>query len=1519
MRFEAEEFGSLDDVAILKSDQTLSLVQVKHVTERTERPGLSLDDLLEREGKRSRSLFEKWFQSWLSVVDNLQYRSIEAVLYTNRPPAEDFAAILDSGTPQRIDSAAFRTKSPITFESFRNQAGKDAARLDAFLETITFRFNSADIEPAEHALRGRANDLNISSEGFAALLDQIWDWSTRRGEDGRTVEIGIDAVKRACGWRKVEKLSEAFPVARDYVPLGGNLVESFAQEILSLDGSEFILSDVPGAGKSTFLAKLSEYLRIQDVPCIRHHYFLAGDDDSTYERLNSRRTADALIAELEAFTDVSVNPGIDKLKSILTTASDELRKNGRKLVVLLDGLDHVLRTEDEDELTLILKQLLPPPPNLSIVFGTRRIPSARVRALLEHIPSERRYHVPRMSADDCKAMLLAHPAVQVPEHALEAVSARLAQISEGLPLHAHYSVVQLEGLSRQGFIMEDVLDQLVPYGGDLQRYYETIWQTFNPETKILAIVLAVAGFPVPPAAMPNLFNGTATELQRAIESLKPFINETFQGLTLFHASFQEFVADHADTVVYRAASLERLIEWLRLHAKPSLRWRWLHAKEFQEGNPQPLIESTSREWIIASIKDGHSSYAIEELLRLACHAAMTTSDYSAALSRGMSADQLEYSFSSDDNTWNDALSLVGLQRLDRVSTTPEFAEFRHENSDVLLEFAQRAPVELLPAISDELFERFEAIVYARQVLNHRSALEGAAKYYVNALAIARSPLQVVVAFINRFNLGPARFAVSSDYIAALLSSKQFTNAALAVDVVPVAEDQRILLREKLAYAGISQSGAYFSQAVGKGLWGQLYNWIVLRLTEPAQYQWPQRAELPLSIEKFNDAERALLSRALHSAWLNGLLAGAAGDHASLDSWLTDVRRPGWTGKTAFHIASMGFAMGQILVGMDIDLCVPLSQLDEVDVMTPGDPSWEDYELWISYKRSLLEILHDCLDLRFKWQQKALDNSALSHITSIPGFEEYDLYKLALSCDAEMLPREVIESFVSSRLQALQTRLEQFPERAEAYLEVATLARRSGALLLSENCLRKAINNLLGYGNHKDIFLYELLRSLELALQYDIPEVPSLLDRVALVVNVIGRVTDGDETDHLVEDFAGISMQLGSSAMAGAIYQKMMEDERYYQADSVFAKIAEFGKLSDIWVRSLLRTSIDSGARHHILKRAELDDDAASLAADMMADDHDPALVTVPFTKSAEDPSRHERGLGLFESVARTTSPEDIPPDQFINFCTEHRDDHYMEGFSERWWDYWVLKSQKAAYDCVTSAMEQRLIRSWSGNLELRLLPSVLDFEGSSRAFESLIGAARGIHVWNSFYTQAEKTETVFGFLLKNFPKRIDEFIQRTVESGGYRSRMGPLPVRRGAQFLFKAGRSAEAVKLIVAGVERLIDLMANLELPIVCWTREERNVLDALFARLFHVHPEVRSNAAQSLGELLLNTETCKATRNEFETRLSTCLLESQLVTLLYPIAYARRRGYVWPDPELMPHLKARSTALDMVLGSMQL
>jgi NACHT domain len=1517
VQFEAEEYGYLDDVVVLKSDQRLSLIQIKHVTERPDRPGLTLDDLLQRKTARSRSLFEKWFQSWLSVESDPQYKSIEAVLHTNRPPAEDSAAVLSTEIPQRIEAAKLQEKYSTIFESFRNQAGNAADRLDAFLGTIAFRFNSADIEPTEQILRTRAKELNITSEGFASLLDQISIWSTRRNTDGTTVKVNLDAIKRACAWRKVEKLSEDFPVASDYVPLGGSLLEGFARHLPSLDGGDYILSDVPGAGKSTFLAKLSEYLQHENVPCIRHHYFLGGDDESRFERLNSLRTADALIAELQAFINVSVSPSLEKLKEILTAASAELHKKGRTLVILLDGLDHVLRTEDEDELALLLRQLLPPPPHLSIIFGTRHIPSARVRALFQHVPSDRRYNVPRLNADDCKAMLRAHPAIDIPDHAMDAVATRLAEITEGLPLHAHYCLVQLEALSQQGIVLEHTLDQLVPYGGDLGNYYETIWETLSPETKVLAIVLAVAEFTVPREAMPVLFSGTASDLQRALESLRPFVNETVHGLTLFHASFQEFVSNHKDSETYMAASLERLIQWLRIHAKASLRWRWLNAKEFQAGNPQPLIDSTDRTWIINSIKDGRPLHAIEELLRLACHAAMMQSDYCTSLSRGMSANQIEYNPSANNDIWSGAISMAGLQRLDGVSGALHFSDFERDNSDVLLELTNRAPGEELPAIIDELFERFEAVAYAKGVMNHESALEGAAKYYVSALAVARTSLQDVVAFIRRFNFEPARFAVSQDYISALLSSQQFTNALAAVELVPVTEDQRALLRETITFASFSQPGTYDSQAAGEGLWAQLGNKVILKHTTPARYVWPQSSELPLSIERFKDEERAALSRVFHSAWLNGLVAGATNDHASLDSWIKNVQTQGWSGKTGSHLASMGFAMGEILAGFDLDLCSPLSKLNEVDVITPGDPSWEDYELWISYKRALQNILRDSLALRSAFQQKTFDSSTLNRITSIPGFEEYDQYKLLLSCEAGLLPQYLVAPFVEVRLQALRTRLQEFPERAEAYLEVATLARRTGASSLSERCLHDAIDNLLGYGNHKDIFFYELLRSLELAVQHGVAEVPALLDRVAPAVNVIQSVTDGDETSHLVEEFAGISMQLGSSAMAAAVYRQMMDDERFYRAESVFEKIAELGQLSNVWVRSLLRTSVDSSSRHRIAKRAENDDDAVALAAELHSVDHDPILQVPTPKSSTAGRSRQEERLNLLESTVRDVRSEDIQPQQFVEFCTQHHNDHSLEDFSERWLDFWISKDRKAAYECVTNAMDQHLIRSWSGDLELKLLPSVLEFEGPAKAFEALIAAARAVHVWNSFYTQAEKTETVFNFLKKHFPSQIDTFIRRTVESAGYHKRLGALPVRRGAQFFLLVGRQKDAVDLITAGTERLIELMANLELPPIRWTREESNLLASLFTRLFHVHPEVRSRAAESLGELLLNHETSEPTRREMESRLSACRLESQLITLLYPIAYARRQGYAWSDSELAPHLKERCAALGLVLGSM--
>lgn len=58
---------------------------------------------------------------------------------------------------------------------------------------------------------------------------------------------------------------------------------------------------------------------------------------------------------------------------------------------------------------------------------------------------------------------------------------------------------------------------------------------------------------------------------------------------------------------------------------------------------------------------------------------------------------------------------------------------------------------------------------------------GAAKYYLEVLVFVRKPIQEVASFVGRFRSEPGPFAVSNDYVEALLSSKQYTNARSAAE------------------------------------------------------------------------------------------------------------------------------------------------------------------------------------------------------------------------------------------------------------------------------------------------------------------------------------------------------------------------------------------------------------------------------------------------------------------------------------------------------------------------------------------------------------------------------------------------------------------------------------------------------------------------------------------------------------------------------------------------------------------
>ena len=69
MKVEADEFGFLDNVVVMRADGTLRLVQVKFsVLPDTPADAWGWEHLLKK-GRRGSSLIQKWFNSWSQAVE----------------------------------------------------------------------------------------------------------------------------------------------------------------------------------------------------------------------------------------------------------------------------------------------------------------------------------------------------------------------------------------------------------------------------------------------------------------------------------------------------------------------------------------------------------------------------------------------------------------------------------------------------------------------------------------------------------------------------------------------------------------------------------------------------------------------------------------------------------------------------------------------------------------------------------------------------------------------------------------------------------------------------------------------------------------------------------------------------------------------------------------------------------------------------------------------------------------------------------------------------------------------------------------------------------------------------------------------------------------------------------------------------------------------------------------------------------------------------------------------------------
>lgn len=221
-----------------------------------------------------------------------------------------------------------------------------------------------------------------------------------------------------------------------------------------------VLWGPPGRGKSTYLSHCVAQIDRAQAVAVRHHYFL-----SVRDRSEGRFHYHAIVRSIEHQLRTTIpdlaGDSASELGEIIRRAADYLQRRALRLIVVIDGLDHVWREHrDHQDMTAVFDALLPLSNGVHLVVGTQRVANQHLpRKLIQALRTNQWTELPPMSVpaiyewlriQDSGGRLTTVARDEPRDTAIQDLATAFHEITEGLPLHLIYS---FESLVRSGEAM----------------------------------------------------------------------------------------------------------------------------------------------------------------------------------------------------------------------------------------------------------------------------------------------------------------------------------------------------------------------------------------------------------------------------------------------------------------------------------------------------------------------------------------------------------------------------------------------------------------------------------------------------------------------------------------------------------------------------------------------------------------------------------------------------------------------------------------------------------------------------------------------------------------------------------------------------------------------------------------------------------------------------------------------------------------------------------------------------------
>lgn len=1378
IRVEADDAGALDDVVALRTDGKIVAKQVKFSTGGLSDKGLwEWKDLLEkRKGSTGDlpSLIAKWAVSLDELTSN-------GTVY--------FAGVITNREAKPELKEAFSKEGLVSFERISDpsvvseiigQLGSEA-RARRFFSMFRFIMDQPALETLEDSVQRRFYKRGCDRQGWLNLKDELRSWIRKRGRPSPDGAITLEAIKNASRWYRLQAMPQRFEIASDYVLPSKDFHKRFIRQIIHGDKGCLVLSGSPGLGKSTYLSRLYAILKRLKIPVVRHHYFLSLRH-RTSERLDHQRVAESLMSDIaesfpEALGDIgSRNPNPDQLRQWMITCGKYARSHGQTLVIIIDGLDHVWREEGSArELEKLFENLLPPHDGVILILGTQPVHEDELPLQLKQtVPRTDWWELPLLDRAAVEAWLRKHeddlnlsddPSAR--SYNLQTLGEALYSRSRGNPLHLRYTLKAIQEQDLQ-VSSETILALPECHHEGIVQYYEELWHRLNERSRMILYLFAMCPFSWTKKGIVECFcsdPANTADINHAVKQTIHLMVHDALGLRVFHSSLLVFVRGREDFAVYQEVIKRKALSWLKTSAPPFLKWGYEWLIEAELGDSISLVNAPNREWMINGIVNRYPYLEGSELLARSGWTALLAKDLPRYIEIGMMRDY----FGSAHNYRSSYLDMLLHPQL-LLEVDPQLRS-RLESSLTDLRTAEIA----IFAQSEAILGNSSVVARCFNELNRRISrpdddgeqLDGNKRvsFSVQVAAYVEdiSPQRVVN---YAFKLQPTtkgdnygrHFDTLQTYTDSLRICKRLPELRELLKL-QIAPPTRSLIFRNAILGGIDEGIDLRDDVLLPHAKNEPFAAIYAYLKDVSSYELNTIQLTDFGVfqaKPYEIRERQSYISDLFYNLFFSFLANHLWHRASENSiWLAQLDNTSWHSQCLSLLDRTAEGLSKIIGAKST---VTLSWLYERLQELPRPVYSEDRqgnEYAAACETACYRLTLDIFLLFRPGGSTAISKLDLEQCLTSDYFHPWAWMKTYATYARPWLTDEAALWIMDELSNKLRASITIFTDRTEKFSLLASVAAMHGFQDLGRRYLREAADNLISYGEHKDVLLFGILDVIRACHKAKVPEARHWLLMLAAPVDAAKDFTDGDETSDLPKELGDVVSEVAPD-LTPAYYSWLCSNEDYSTANSVFHSFLETADLSQEINQAIAGTAVDRESLKVLEKRAgQGDKNAQAVLANLCELLGPNILVSQSKDKGSNEAEPPTEGAFDFQKY---------PPECLQEFVRDTSSNYAFEReqYVEKWFKHWVSAGRGNEAFMAVNAVGKRV--------DLRNGDLLFDFAisnlGKEAAYPFLVKAHIQRYAWESYggYENEATVRIRWSKVKHHYPERWFTFLTDTIRS-----------------------------------------------------------------------------------------------------------------------------------------------------------